>query len=277
MITEKKRTFDASELGNAIPRQHWKVDTYPTRLTSNREGRWNGFSAWRCRAFLHWEVPSNFFPQEVVMATPRDPNQQKLNDELERRRLERRSAGAWRGGGWFYWWWAWLVIIIAIIWFGGWGWGGYGGWWWGGRSNAATVQGNYGGNYGGNYARNGLQGPTGEGVAILNSTDKQSFVGKPFAINDVQIQNKVNDQVLWIGGANNSATMLVVLNGPGNSTANANVGGGDHVNITGNVEKAPTAAQAKQTWHLSDDAAKQLEQQGVYVQASNVQKVQQPQ
>jgi hypothetical protein len=51
------------------------------------------------------------------------------------------------------------------------------------------------------------------------------------------------------------------------------VGNGDRVNVSGTVEKAPAADQAKQQWHLSDDAAKRLEQQGVYLSATQMEKV----
>lgn len=109
----------------------------------------------------------------------------------------------------------------------------------------------------------------GPGVQVLNATDKASFINKPFQANDVPVQGKVNDHVLWIG-ANNSSRMLTILSGAANNAANANIGQGNLVNVTGTVEKAPPIAQAKSQWHLNDSQAKLLEQEGAYIQASQV-------
>jgi hypothetical protein len=210
------------------------------------------------------------------MGSPNDP----LRDN---RRLERDDVG--RGAGWL-WIWIWvIIIIILVVWFGGWGWGGYGGWWWGNRG--AIVQPlNGNGNGSGATGTNGVNGangaaanvlPNGPGVAVLNATDKQTFIGKPFQVNNVPVQNKVNDQVLWVGG-NNSTPILVVLTGAGNSAANANISQGNNVDITGTVQKAPPKNQAQHNWQLSGDDANRLEQEGAYIQATQVtQTVQQPQ
>jgi hypothetical protein len=82
----------------------------------------------------------------------------------------------------------------------------------------------------------------------------------------------VSDTVLWVG-PRDEQSLLVVLSGADNTTKNAGVGNGDRVNVSGTVEKAPAADQAKQQWHLSDDAAKRLEQQGVYLSATQMEKV----
>jgi hypothetical protein len=144
-----------------------------------------------------------------------------------------------------------LLIIIAAIWFAGWGWGGYGGWWWGRPRTIVVQQGN-------------VQ-PTGEGVAVLNAADKQPFVGQAFSIRNVRVAKKVNDQAFWIGTGDHARSMLVV-----GSTA-GNIREGEQIDVTGTVEKAPPAAQAKQQWSLSDDGAQRLEQQRAYVQANQVQ------
>jgi hypothetical protein len=47
------------------------------------------------------------------------------------------------------------------------------------------------------------------------------------------------------------------------------------VSVTGAVQKAPSAQEAKQQWHLDDGAAKRLESQGVYLSATQVEKVNQ--
>ena len=179
----------------------------------------------------------------------RDPNQRRELENLERRRLAGGSAAGW----WFTWWWIWLLFLVAIVWFGGWGWGGYGGWWWG-RPRAVAV-----------YR---VSGP---GIAVLNATDKQPYVGQQFQVENVPVQKRVTNEVLWVG-TNNSAPILLVLTGPGNSAANAGIRRGNLVDVRGTVQKAPAQAQAKQEWSLSDNGAKRLENQGVYVQASQVQR-----
>lgn len=68
-------------------------------------------------------------------------------------------------------------------------------------------------------------------------------------------------------GSNGSAN-------PGNTQATANAGTGtprQWLDVTGKVVKAPPAAQAKQQWGLSDADANQLEQEGAYIQATQVQ------
>lgn len=195
------------------------------------------------------------------MATPQqrpDPKQpQPLRDIHE---VDREVGGGVRWG--WTWIWVWILIlafIVAIVWFGGWGWAGYGGWWWGNRNGRITQP-----------ATTQLMG---SGVAVLNATNKQAFIGRPFNINNAPVQTVINDHTFLIGGGN-ATPMLVVLQGPNNTAANANIAQGGNVNVIGTVQKAPPAAQAKQQWSLSDDQAKQLEQQGAYIQASQVEAAQ---
>lgn len=195
------------------------------------------------------------------MALPqkRDPEEWRREEERRRNAAERRIAPE-SSSGWWGWWWLWILIIIAIIWFGGWGWGGYGGWW-------------RGRPYGTGAQIVGSVMPSGPGLAVLNATDKLPFIGKPFQVSNVTVQNKVGNQGLWIG-SHNGSPMLVTLTGLDNSAANANIRQGDVVSVTGMVEKAPPANQAKQQWSLNNDGGKRLEQQGAYIQAAQVQKTQ---
>ncbi len=194
-----------------------------------------------------------------------DPNR-PLGD---RNRVE-REVGARVGYGWI---WIFIaIIIILVIWFGGFGWGGYGGWWWTNRPHAAVV----GPTPNSGLANNGQPAPagspaavTGSGVQILTANNKQIFVGQPFVINNVPVQKTANDRAFWIG-ANDNDIMLVVLTGSQNSAGNPNIQNGVRVNLSGTVERAPSAEQAKRMWSLSDDDAKKLEQQGVFVQATQV-------
>lgn len=223
------------------------------------------------------------------MASPLRPDPEERRreyEELERERMERRAAA---GAGFAWWWVFWIVIIALAIWWAGWGWGGTGGWWWG-RTTAAPAyvpngaagsNGTAGTNNGAATANanngttpNGTGQPaiSGPGQAVLNATDKNAFAGKHFQVNDVPVQNKINNQVLWVG-ADNATPMLVILAGNGNSAANAHVDNGSLVNVTGTVEKAPPRAQAKNQWSLSDDDADRLEREGVYIRATQVQAV----
>lgn len=196
--------------------------------------------------------------------------------ELETRGLRSRGSGA----GWLAWWWVWLVVILCAVWFAGWGWGGYGGWWWGNRGTAygypaATANGTTAGAAGtGAGTTANMNMVTGSGAVVLASTDKRSYIGRPFQVNDAVVTKKVNDHVLWIGQDNtsgNGASMLVVLQGAGNTAANAHLAQGDLVSVTGTVDRAPSRGQAKQNWKLSGTGQKRLEQQGAYVAASQVQ------
>lgn len=225
------------------------------------------------------------------MASPQqrpDPNEPRRDyEDLERARMTRRSAA---GAGFAWWWFFWIIIIGLAIWWAGWGWGGSGGWWWGGRARTAPAYGTPnagpGTNNGATGTTNGTAGNantgyganqaaiTGPGLSALTATNKQPYIGKQFQVNDVPVQNKVNNHVLWIG-ANNSTPMLLVLSGNGNTAANAHVDQGNRINVTGTVQKAPPQAQAKQQWSLSSDDAANLERQGAYIQAAQVHAVQQ--
>jgi hypothetical protein len=72
-------------------------------------------------------------------------------------------------------------------------------------------------------------------------------------------------------GANNSGSGNTGAMTAGATNNGANT---DLVNVQGKVEKAPSARQAKQQWGLSDEGAKRLEAEGVYVAASRLQPVQ---
>jgi hypothetical protein len=230
------------------------------------------------------------------MASPQrpDPNESRRDyEDLERARMTRRSAA---GAGFAWWWVFWIVIIGLAIWWAGWGWGGSGGWWWGGRARTApayksataapgtsgavgTANGTAGTNNGtGGTAATGYGANqaaiTGPGLNALTATNKRQYVGEHFQVNDVPVQTKVNNHVLWIG-ANNSTPMLLVLAGNGNSAANADIGQGNRIDVTGTVQKAPPSARAKSEWSLSSGDVAKLERQGAYIEATQVHTVQQ--
>jgi hypothetical protein len=217
------------------------------------------------------------------MALPqkRDPYEagNRLNDIGDQRAVERVSRGGWR------WWWIWPVVIAVILWWAGWGWGGTGGWWWGragthntripapaGSTTTETLA-----NAGAkqpidrqpitnNYAHGPAQSMVGPGVAILTAQDKQSYIGKSFAANDIPIEQKVNDHAMWIG---EKTPMLAVVSG-GAAGAASKIVHGMVVDAQGTVEKAPSESQARREWGLNNAEASRLEQEGAYIQVSHL-------
>ena len=151
------------------------------------------------------------------------------------------------GSRWTRFWWVWLVVVIAIFWVFGWAWFGSGGWWGSTRTARAAI--------------------TGPGVTILNSTNRQSFIGANFRVTNVIVQNKVNDRAYWITTPN-SNPMLVLTNPQ--EPSEGMVKKGAQVNVDGVVAAAPSEMTVEQQWGLNAADAMRVEQQGVYVQAFEV-------
>lgn len=198
------------------------------------------------------------------MASPNDPNR-PLGD---RRKVEREVGGGMRWG------WIWIaivIIIILVIWFGGFGWGTSGGWWASRSTPRLAPAPNENAQQNPAPVTQGQQPNSaalgGDGVQILASAHKSALVGQPFDIRNVPVQEKDGDHALWIG-ANNMGPMLVVLVGNEATHADAAIAQGSRVDVTGTVERAPSAQIAQRQWKLSADGAKRLEQEGAYVQAT---------
>lgn len=62
--------------------------------------------------------------------------------------------------------------------------------------------------------------------------------------------------------------MLVVWTGNGGNLANGRLTPGEHIDVTGTVERVPPATQAMKGWKLRGPGANQLEQQQAYLQAT---------
>jgi hypothetical protein len=162
---------------------------------------------------------------------------------------EKRPVNTVRlGSPWTRFWWVWLVVVIGIFWVFGWGWFGYGGFWGATHTSKSQI--------------------AGSGVAVLNSANRDSFVGAEFRVMNVTVQNRINDRAYWITTPSSAPMLLVTIP---QQTVNGTLNKGTRVNVTGVVEKAPTEAQAEKEWGLSAADAKRVEQQGAYVQASEVQ------
>lgn len=198
------------------------------------------------------------------MASPNDPNK-PLGD---REKVTREVGGGMRWG------WIWIlvvIIVILVVWFGGFGWGGSAGFLTGRHRQPlpaapnANVQQNPAAVTQGQQPNSSALG--GDGVQILTATHKAALVGQPFDIRNVPVTEKDGNHAFWIG-ANGGEPMLVVLVGGEAAAADAAIPQGSRVDITGTVERAPSAQIAQRQWSLSEDGAKRLEQEGAYVQAT---------
>lgn len=148
-------------------------------------------------------------------------------------------------------WWLIAVLIAAgIFWWIAWGWGGSGGSWF--RHEAPRPA-------------SSVPSTAGPGLPALNAANKTQFVGKPFQVDRVTVQDKVSDQVLWVGADDSTAT-LVILNGTGSTAGNGAINTGSLVDVTGTMQKAPPQPQAMRQWKLSSAGAARLEAQGAYVE-----------
>ncbi len=180
------------------------------------------------------------------------------------------SPRRWRFG------YAWILLcLILAFWYVGFGWSNSGGWIWGNHNASVTV------------ANNGGLG--GSGVVILEVANKQDYIGQSFQIQNVSVDHWSGNRAVWIGSRHSYLPMLLIF--PSASplapktasaassgalpesapSASAAPTGVQHLDVTGRIVKAPPSAQAQQEWKLSDDDVDQLEQEGVYIQATTVQ------
>lgn len=201
-----------------------------------------------------------------------------ISDLGEQEEVERDTRGGWR------WLWVWPVVIALVFWWAGWGWGGTGGWWWGrAHSQNTAINAPAGARTTETLANAGAEQPltgagaaaggakismAGPGVRILTSpdTDKVIFVGQRFQANNVPVVKKVNARAMWIGQGN---PMLAVATGSERQTVK-DLTQGKKVDAQGTVRPAPTAAEAKRQWALSDKDASKLESQKAYIELSQV-------
>lgn len=182
----------------------------------------------------------------------------------------RRAPRRWRYG------YSWIILaVVLVVWYVGFGWGDSGGWIWGARESAFAP------------ANDGQL--SGSGVAILEVADKLDYVGQSFEVRDVPVDHWSAKNAVWIGSSHSYLPMLLILPAgsrvhpvSGGAPASSNPDGGQgstapgaapqqRLNVTGRLVKAPPLAEAQQRWNLSDDDVDQLEEQGVYIQATAAQ------
>jgi hypothetical protein len=185
----------------------------------------------------------------------------------------RRSDGYRATGGAWAWWWGWFIILVcAFVWFGGWGWGSYGGWWWGNHRFAGRYSKVNVGGYNGPVGT-----PVGDGqspqAAVLIASNKREFEGQSLQVSGASVTKRVNNDVFWVG-SNSSAPLLVVISAPANPASARNVTAGESVNVSGTIEKAPPADEAKKDWGLDDAGTQRLEKEGAYLNATDASRAQ---
>lgn len=174
----------------------------------------------------------------------------------------------------------WIALFLILgFWYVGFGWGNSGGWIWGHRNASVAV------------ANDGSF--SGTGVAILEVANRQDYVGQSFQIRSVAIDHWSSKDAVWIGSRHSYLPMLLVLPSPSplappsaGEPRTADPGTGtaaaagppatdkvQRLSVTGKIMKAPPTAQAQSQWKLSDEDVDQLEEEGVYIQATSVQPV----
>jgi len=179
------------------------------------------------------------------------------------------------------WLWLWPLAAALVFWWARWGWGTTGGWWFNHNRAANSQIESQPSPYTAqpnpvqarqpsptsraDAAKDKLYTPA-SGADIVASREKVIYIGKRFQASDIPIQRRVSPRVLWIG---QGTPMLAVVNGAA-STAAKNAGPGRDVNAMGVVRQAPPPDQAKQKWALSDEDTVQLEQQGAYIELSQL-------
>lgn len=189
------------------------------------------------------------------MASPQRVSPGSHREELENSTIRNKNAASEqrrRNQVWYWWWGFWIVIFAAAIGWGVWGAVNGNGWWFVGRPGPGSVH------------APPMNGP---GVAVLQSPNKQTYVGQKFQANFVPVQKKISNRVFWVG-AKNATPTLVVIEKNGTADKNGAIQKGNLIDITGTVAKAPPQAQAQQRWNLSSNGSARLERQGGYVDAS---------
>lgn len=234
-----------------------------------------------------------------------------MADRIDPNERERRIPEPAIGGGletnrpsaWIGWLWVWLfIIIVAAFWFAGWGWGGHGGWWWGKKPAVALVNPNP------QLTGSGIaiiDAPD-KKVYVGQPFDLNNVpVQKKVSSTAIWIGTRSSGPMLVVFGGNaaadnsgtkgeqnntksesahnnanqssagtNENTNAPSATGTATNTA-ASLTEGDRLNLSGTVEKAPSANEAKQQWGLSDSGAQRLERQGAYIQVAQVSKLEQ--
>jgi len=110
-------------------------------------------------------------------------------------------------------------------------------------------------------------------VVIASAPDQQSLVNRQVQFANVPVQSVIGDRTFWVGSGNDQR-LLVVLDealDSGNTERALDVNAGQTLTMNGIVRRMPNAADAQKQWGLSATEANSLQNQRVYLQASQVQ------
>lgn len=207
-----------------------------------------------------------------MSAQKRDPQQQQRQlENLEQQLRDQRPSvrPVWRS----LWIWPVLVVLVGLLWWGFWG----GGWFWNrvheGGNNVRPTANNQLSLQNGDQPVTTTKQNDNRTAALLNSTDKQQFIGQSLEIVRTPVLQRVSDSMFWLGSKDDPAPVLVVMAGRAQNAKNANLHEGETMNVVGQVQKAPTVQQATKGWHLSHSSAQRLQQEGAYIEASEVEPI----
>ena len=110
-------------------------------------------------------------------------------------------------------------------------------------------------------------------VVIASAPDQESLVNRQVQFANVPVQSVIGDRTFWVGSGNDQR-LLVVLDealDSGNTERALDVNAGQTLTMNGIVRRMPNAADAQKQWGLSATEANSLQNQRVYLQASQVQ------
>jgi hypothetical protein len=109
-------------------------------------------------------------------------------------------------------------------------------------------------------------------VAELLSNKKESYIGSPITLRDVQITGKASKQAVWVGTVGQEILVTIpatvhAIDPAGNRVELAR---GDTIRLSGVVQRAPLAHLLQLGWGLGRDQAASAEAAGIIINALKI-------
>lgn len=98
----------------------------------------------------------------------------------------------------------------------------------------------------------------------------EDVINKEVKLSSIPVQEVVNNKVFWIGPS--SSDVLLVAKDKINTSS---IQKGQVINLTAMVKQVPTLEEMQKNWGISKEEAAVLQEQGIYLSATNVEIVQQ--
>jgi hypothetical protein len=114
-------------------------------------------------------------------------------------------------------------------------------------------------------------------VADLFSSKKDSLIGQPVTLHNVQVRDKTGRDAIWVGTSPQQiilVTMPSIVRPLYPDGREAKVDKGDLVNVNGVVQRAPLAFQLREGWGVDRSDAEVLGENGVIINGLRVEVVQ---